>query len=419
MERLPGLHIEGITLCPNDTAVRHGLRSFPVTAFRFPDYAAIDGASSEHSTARHSARSWKGRLAQHPRLYRAIKLTSLPVRSAAALIRLVSSDVSHTFRAARYLRGCRAVLVAGGGQLDDYWGGAWGHPYSLMKWAILSRLVGARFLVLSVGLCALDTRLGRLFSRIALRLADYRSFRESDTRDFCARLTGILGDSVVPDLAFGYPERTGARRVTSNRPCHVGIGPIVYLSPNHWPEPDASAYDRYLKSLVASVEAALGHGSRVTVFKSCSADWPAVDDLLAQLPPHMKADSRIRVVETRTVHDLVTLLDDLDVVIASRLHGVLLSHMAGKPAIAVSYDRKVDLHMRDMGETEHLVPFRAVEPDTLSASLLRLIERRVEVAQRVSTRSAACTTAVLDQFDLLQRLIQGDVAPVTQMETSA
>ena len=35
------------------------------------------------------------------------------------------------------------LVVAGGGQLDEEWGGSWGHPYALMKWAVLARVAGA------------------------------------------------------------------------------------------------------------------------------------------------------------------------------------------------------------------------------------------------------------------------------------
>ena len=40
------------------------------------------------------------------------------------------------------------VVAAGGGQLDDFWGGALAHPYTLWRFGGMARAVGARFVLL-------------------------------------------------------------------------------------------------------------------------------------------------------------------------------------------------------------------------------------------------------------------------------
>src|SRR6185295_7608476 len=59
---------------------------------------------------------------------------------------------------------------AGGGQLDDVWGGFLGHPYVLRRWSRIARQVGASFYVASVGTGTLSAA-SRLVVKQALAAA--------------------------------------------------------------------------------------------------------------------------------------------------------------------------------------------------------------------------------------------------------
>jgi polysaccharide pyruvyl transferase WcaK-like protein len=45
--------------------------------------------------------------------------------------------------------------------------------------------------------------------------------------------------------------------------------------------------------------------------------------------------------------------------VASRLHGLLLSVLAGKPSLAISYDRKVQSLMEDMDQAPYCLDIRS------------------------------------------------------------
>ena len=87
------------------------------------------------------------------------------------------------------LRKVDALVVAGGGQLDDEWGGSWGHPYTLMKWAVLARAAGSSVVFLSVGACRIDSQLTRTFLKAALSSARYRSYRDEESRRLAIGIT--------------------------------------------------------------------------------------------------------------------------------------------------------------------------------------------------------------------------------------
>jgi polysaccharide pyruvyl transferase WcaK-like protein len=59
-------------------------------------------------------------------------------------------------------------------------------------------------------------------------------------------------------------------------------------------------------------------------------------------------------------------------VVASRLHGIILTHLLGKPALAISYDRKVRAHAEDMGQERFCVDLRGCTSQQLMDSFGKL-----------------------------------------------
>src|SRR5262249_61198590 len=94
------------------------------------------------------------------------------------------------------LKGTDLLIVTGGNQLIDYFGGVWGFPFTLLTWCLLARMRGARVAFLSVGAGPLSSALGGGFWRWSLALADYCSFRDESSRVLGQEL-GFAGQSHV------------------------------------------------------------------------------------------------------------------------------------------------------------------------------------------------------------------------------
>jgi polysaccharide pyruvyl transferase WcaK-like protein len=145
------LQISGITLDPERTAALHGIPCYLLAINSRPHYKVKTGSATESTDDAKtnlpdetgSEVDFFSRLRRRARLSAFLK----PIR---ALFRL-AKECRHVLQSYLLLREVDLLVVAGGGQLDEEWGGIWGHPYALMKWSVLARLAGAKTVFLSVG----------------------------------------------------------------------------------------------------------------------------------------------------------------------------------------------------------------------------------------------------------------------------
>jgi polysaccharide pyruvyl transferase WcaK-like protein len=87
------------------------------------------------------------------------------------------------------------------------------------------------------------------------------------------------------------------------------------------------------------------------------------------------------------------------VAVASRLHGLILANLAGTPTVALSYDWKVDEHMRTMGLERYTFPIDTFDPEEVAAAVDEMLARRDTLAEAVVARCKARAAEVSVQFD--------------------
>jgi polysaccharide pyruvyl transferase WcaK-like protein len=95
--------------------------------------------------------------------------------------------------------------------------------------------------------------------------------------------------------------------------------------------------------------------------------------------------ARVRAAHLKDVPSLFSLLAEVDVVVASRLHGVILSHVASKPVLAISYDRKVTAHMAQIDQAAFVVPFDGLSAPALHEAFEALLANRDRAQSTVET----------------------------------
>ncbi len=241
------------------------------------------------------------------------------------------------------------LVVAGGGQLDEEWGGPWSHPFVLYKWTALARLRGVPIAIASVGSAVVDTKLAKRFVRATLARSSYRSFRDVGTRELLSRFAEVATAPIVPDVALSLPLPAGLME-RPVEPRTVGVVPIVYGHAHHWPTVNVPIYERYVRELGQTVAKLIAQGWTVKFFTSNSVDTVAQDDVLNSLDPSIRSSERLKIEKTPALEPLLSSLRSCHVVIASRLHAVILAHRLACPVVALSFDRKVNAQMSQAGQ---------------------------------------------------------------------
>lgn len=235
-------------------------------------------------------------------------------------------------------------------------------PYALFRWAVAARLCGARLWFISTGAGPINRRLSRWMLTYVARAACYRSYRDTNSKDFLASL-GIdtRGEEIYPDLAFklavpsvptiGVPEAS---------PVTIAVGLIDY---NGWyghARPGDTIYEAYLAKMTRFVGDLLERGYRVRLLVGEIADERAVAGLRTALTEqgYASAFDAVRAsgsgqVVVEPVHNLDNLMHqmaDTALVVASRFHNVVCALKMARPTISVGYEAKNEFVMRQFGQ---------------------------------------------------------------------
>ena len=321
------------------------------------------------------------------------------IRSMAGKVR---EEWMFCFDGYRFARGFRFLVVGLGGVFDEAWGGKWRDLYSIFRWTVLARLARTPVLCLSVGVEEVHTTLGKFFCKTALSLAKYRSFRDEDSKKKVEEM-GVRGENrIFPDLAFGLDLQKSTDKQEKNKV--IGVSPMAYYDPRFWPVQDVSAYQAYLKRLASFVSWLLCSGYDVVLFPTqIRMDRTAIEELRASVLEEVPVSLHDRLTDSklRTVEECLALLSQLAMVVTSRLHGVILSFLAGTPVLAISPANKIDSLMEDMDLTEYVISIREIELPSLIDRFQKLDGNRDIMKNRLQQKVAEYRLAVEAQFDIV------------------
>lgn len=419
--RMPGAQFWGITLNCDNFVKQHGVGAFPLLASMMPfSYRsgwilAQQPNTAERFTTESDDPGHKVRTNPIRRALRSVPGLVPFLKKARAWMAAVLREVFHSFEGYRVLRTQDLLVVSGGGQLDDEYGGAWRLPFALCKWVLLARLARVPCAMASVGASEITSPTSRTFLSMALRMCCYRSYRETKSRAIAAGLLPrAINDSVVPDLAFSLPDSdlpspVGSIRKMARGRSVIAISPIAYAKPGSWPTPDRALHDRYVQQMAQVLSCLFRRGHFVVVVcSSLGDDESVIPDLLGRVDDEMTCslDGQIHFPTIKTWRDLVAVLRDTDYLIASRLHGTILGFVTQTPAVAISFGPKVDWVMEDLHQTDYLLQIRDFTAEDVLNALDRIKVSRDAVVEQIASyrQRILSTSASTRQYDFLAEL---------------
>jgi len=287
------------------------------------------------------------------------------------------------FKVISRLAGHDMLVMTGTGMLSDLGIVPLGLHYDILRWSIAAKLCRCQLLFVSVGVGPIRHPLSRFFVKAALRLANYRSYRDRFSKDYLESI-GFNGaeDKVYPDLAFSLPKTTTASDSQREKERNViGVGLIKHSRRRATAENDETMYQDYIAKVASFVGWLLERKYTVRLLiGDVVYDRRARQDLRASLERAGLSSENGNLIDDppQTVRDLLSQLSVTDIVVASRFHNVLLSLMLGKPVVAISFHEKVDSLMSAVGLTEFCQDIENIDLDKLTKQFATL-EKKAEI----------------------------------------
>lgn len=292
------------------------------------------------------------------------------------------------------------LIVSGGGQIDDYWGGPWAQPFRLLLWSASARRHSVPVAFMGVGLDELSARLSAWFALRALRMAQFRAFRDSGSLDTLESMGLTAASIVCPDPAFGL------------RPLPLSVGgkdiPFVVISPisrSAWSGTEDAEYEAYLGSLAAVAERLLDAGLAVRFACSQTRMDPRIVQRVRQ---KMTAEAAAQCTHEAivTVDDFLRVTSAAQAVIASRLHAAILALVAGTPVVAIAYSRKCRQLMKDMHLSEYCLDLKDADADAVMATLKRALAQRAPLRDHIAGQCRAFRASLESTIELLADAVE-------------
>ena len=385
-----------LVLDPASVREIHGSNVFNLSAlpreFYFTPGEALTGNSGAGpSPSPDDAKSLRHRVRTGLKgICRCIPLALPVARSIRGGFQGFAVEARHIVDARRVVRNLDGLLITGGGQFDDEFGGPWGHPYSLFKWVKLAHSRRVPVFLAGVGVDDLKHRFSGWFLRRSLAIARRVSLRDSGSMEALRELGVRRELTLCPDLAFGLLNSSGSAEfegAPSASALTIGLSPIAFGLTGSWPTSRQQAFDRYWREFRALTHSLVKSNHSIRLFATDEPDYPLAEMLYNEVAGASAAGDRIQLLPKMKLPGLMTAMGNFDAVVASRLHGVLLSHVSRVPVLAISYRRKVRAQMEDMGHERFCLDF---ETFTADEALRRLNSLLAECGSLASDLDRVC-----------------------------
>jgi polysaccharide pyruvyl transferase WcaK-like protein len=297
------------------------------------------------------------------------------------------------------------LIIPGTGLLNDADGFlSWG-PYNVLKWSLIAKVCRCKLLFVSVGAGPIYRTRGKRFVKLALSLADYRSYRDYSTMQYLNSI-GFSADNdrVYPDLAFSLPEALIPQQdTTRRRRSVVGLGVMLYAGKYSVANPNDTIYLNYLKNLVVVVRWLLARNYDVRLLSGDLGDMHVRREFRDLLREQLSVCDERQIIDEpiSSVEDLLSQIAATDFVVATRFHNVLLALLCNKPVISISFHHKCQSLMSAMGLSDYCLNINDLKADKLIEKFCDLEINATKIEQLIRGKAREFRETLDEQYKLI------------------
>ena len=297
--------------------------------------------------------------------------TVAPVWGAPAARRVHPWKLMPTPATMRLIRRSDGLVISGGGLVNDYW------PLVIpryLAWVLAARLMGRPVVWAGVGVGPVRRIPWRILGGIAFALSTSTLVRDRASETAAHGLLPAARVVVAADPAFAMEVMPRAVR--------SGVG-IIIRSPAPRSEPQ---FERLVDALASAIIALHGRGTRVDILTMHPSEDGAIT---AALHSALSNEAR-RAVGIRPLpadpYEAAAALGAYEIIVSTRLHGLILGAVVGVPSVAIVYDAKVRAAAELLGLSDVAIPLAELTAARLENAIDILADHRraEQLAERLS-----------------------------------
>ncbi|MFL5732150.1 MAG: polysaccharide pyruvyl transferase family protein [Chloroflexia bacterium] len=353
-----------------------------------------------------------------------------PAKTSARLSITSSPRSLFNPRTLRSLPGARALILGGGGLIQDRTS-----VYNLPIYALFvlaARLSGAQVMGWGLGVEPLDTLLGKLLARFICRSAAFFSVRDASSKKLLEsagvtpadiRVSADPALLLVPEPASDTRPETAQPKVIfclrdlpDNRP---GLN-LHYLLPiglrrklGIGSATREDRRDRFVQVMARAVSTCTREFGAAVTFLPL---WPGRDEAIMQAVANAAIDLGVSAErldwarpEPGDVKTVAGAIGGADLLVSMRLHALIFAAVQGVPFIALAYARKVRGLARLLGTERWLVEVETTLPsaEEIEGKLWNLWRTRREQSVAVAVAASQARLRAEQDAETIARLLRG------------
>ena len=307
----------------------------------------------------------------------------------------------------KYLLTSNLLFFGGGSIIKELYASVGRNPYSTLLMILATvtfarQITRKRVVMSNIGVGPIMTPRGEQLARWILKQVDVLSVRDEKSLQSVLKL-GLDQNKValVPDAVFA-----NAPEVFVPNPKSFPSSDKIRIALNlNYDIENRAAWEPFLKNLAASLIQLNAENPIEIHALPMQSKFKANDDL-SILKEFAKRIPELPFVthDPQTAQEAAQVIAGCDLVLAERLHALVIASVLGKPFFGLSYDVKVEELIGYLGMSEHSIdinqPFTASE---LAKGVRRVLDDRDHIGTHLVKRSTELREELSKYFDEIRK----------------